>query len=116
MRYLLLVYEDERHRDALPAGERGEVEQACRDNDAAMRASGYLLAAETLHGDDCAATVWLNAGEVSVAEGAAARPQTQLRAVVTIRARDLNEAIQLAATMPQARLGPIEVWPSRAER
>jgi hypothetical protein len=116
MRYLLLVYEDERHRDALPAGEREALAQACLDNDAAMRASGYLLAAEALHGGGSAATVSLQGGEVALTEGVDARPQGQLRAVVTICARDLNEAIQLAATMPQARLGPIEVWPSRAER
>jgi hypothetical protein len=111
MRYLLLVYEDERHRDAMPAGEREALAQACLDNDAAMRASGYLLAAEALHGGDSAATVSLQGREVALTEGVVARPQGQLRAVVTICARDLNEAIQLAATMPQARLGPIEVWP-----
>jgi len=111
MRYLLLVYDDEQHWGLLPPSERDALTQACRDNDAAMRASGYLLAAEPIHDSDGAATVRLRAGAVSVTEGVAV--QAQLRAVVTILARDLNEAIQVAATMPQARLGAIEVWPLR---
>jgi hypothetical protein len=114
MRYLLLVYEDERQWDVLPASERDALVEACRDNDAALRTSGYLLAAESLHHSDGAATVQLHAGAPSVMEGILAQPQAQLRAVVTIRARDLNEAIQVAAMMPQTRLGPIEVRPIRS--
>ncbi|NTV62172.1 MAG: hypothetical protein HGA65_01375 [Oscillochloris sp.] len=65
----------------------------------------------------CAITVRVHHGKVSLAESSLAQGQEQLRGVFTISARDLNEAIQLATTMPPARGGPIEVRPlSEIER
>jgi hypothetical protein len=110
MRYLVLVYEDAGARPGRLAGGLEELEAACRDNDAALRQSGYLLAAEHLAREAVATTVRVSPTTVSVGEGAAGLAPGQLRAVLTLQARDLNEAIQVVATMPQARLGPVEVW------
>lgn len=111
MRYLLLVYEDEGWAGDLHPGERRALAQACRDSDEALRQSGYLLAVEPLEECDGALVVrWLGS-TLSVTDSPGQAAGVRLRSVVTLRARDLNEAIQIAATMPQARLGPIEVRP-----
>jgi hypothetical protein len=54
-------------------------------------------------------------GEVSIAGGPAAETHEQLAGVCLIEARDLNEAIRLAARMPEARQGSIEVRPLAEE-
>jgi hypothetical protein len=46
---------------------------------------------------------------VSLADGPAAEARGQLIRLYFVNARDLNEAIRVAATMPQARSGPIEI-------
>ena len=53
--------------------------------------------------------VRVQSGAISVADGPLAEIREHLAGIFTIDARDLNEAIQVAATMPQARTGPIEV-------
>jgi len=114
MRYLLLVYEDDRQTEAMPPSELRALAEACGDSDEALRQSGYLLAVEALDARAGPVVVFRRAGAVAVMEGATVVSAARLRAVVTLQARDLNEAIQVAATMPQARLGPIEVCPLRA--
>lgn len=110
MRYLLLAYRDEQQWNALPGGEREVLPSACRESDEALAASGRLLAAAVIEGD-CPTTVRVHRGAVTVAEGAAAPSREQLSAVYIIAAWDLNEAIRVAATMPHARAGPIEIRP-----
>jgi hypothetical protein len=111
MRYLLLAYGDEQALSALPAGERRALLNACLANDDALRRSGHLLAAEGLEGSAAATTVRVHNGRLSVSDGPFASTREQIVGLFFINARDLNEAIQVAATMPQARGGPIEVRP-----
>jgi hypothetical protein len=111
MQYLLLAYGDQQQLAALSASQRDALASACQDNDEMLRRSGHLLAAQSLHSSRSATTVRVQNGRLSVDEGPAAVASDQLIGVFFISARDLNEAIQVAATMPQARGGPIEVRP-----
>ena len=111
MQYLLLAYGDEQQLDMLSTSQRDALASACQDNDEMLRRSGHLLAAQSLHSSHSAATVRMLNGKLSVDEGPAAAINEQLIGLFFISARDLNEAIQVAATMPQARGGPIEVRP-----
>ena len=111
MKYLLLAYADEQLLDAMSPGERAALENACLANDEALRTSGRLLAAEGLGSSRTATTVRVHQGKLSVADGPYAVMKEQLVGIFSIRARDLNEAIQVAAAMPQARAGSIEVRP-----
>jgi hypothetical protein len=111
MQYLLLAYKDERQLDALSTSQRDALASACRDNDEMLRQSGHLVAAQTMYSSHDTATVRVCNGQLTVAEGPVAEIREQLVGVFCISARDLNEAIQVAATMPQARGGPIEVRP-----
>ena len=110
MLYVLLAYEDEQQA-ALSSSEREAFRNACQANDEALRISGHLLAAEALQNICTATTVRLQHGQLSVTVGGLAATREQLIGIFTITARDLNEAIQVAASMPQARGGPIEVRP-----
>ncbi len=77
--------------------------EACKENNRALQESGYLIWSALLPADG-AARLSLRDEAVVVA------PQsTFLSRVYLIRAKDMNEAIRTARTMPQARLGTIEI-------
>ena len=111
MRYMLLAYGDQQQLGAMSSSEREALWKACLVNDEALRESGHLLAVEGLENSHSAATVRLQHGDLSVAVGPLSETSEQLIGIFTITARDLNEAIQVAARMPQVRGGPIEVRP-----
>ena len=111
MKYLCLVYHDEKQLDALSRNEydslMGEALAYCEE----LRRSGHYLASEALQYVRAAATVRVRGGRLSVTDGPFAETKEQLGGFYLIEARDLNEAIRLAARMPPARLGSIEVRP-----
>ncbi|HSV18108.1 MAG TPA: YciI family protein [Casimicrobiaceae bacterium] len=106
MKYLCLVYLDERRLDEVPDREC----MACGD---ALRASGHMVAGEALEGVHTATTVRVRNGKVAVTDGPFAETKEQLAGFYMIDARDLNEAIQIASKIPPARVGSIEVRPVR---
>jgi hypothetical protein len=106
MKYLCLVYLEGEKLRAVPDREC----QACGDG---FRASGVLVAAEALQPIDTAATVRVRNGKMLVTDGPFAETKEQLAGFYLLDARDLNEALQLAARIPPAREGSIEVRPIR---
>ena len=106
MKYLCLVYLE--HGQAARRA-RPRV-QACGDG---LRKSGLLVAAEALQPVDTATTVRVRNGTLSVTDGPFAETKEQLAGFYLIDARDLNDAIQVAAKIPPAREGSVEVRPVR---
>ena len=106
MKYLCLVYLDEKKLSDVPDREC----QACGDS---LREKGKLVAAEALQSIDTATTVRVRNGKVSVTDGPFAETKEQLAGFYLIDASDLNEAIQVAAKIPPARVGSVEVRPVR---
>ena len=106
MKYLCLVYLDESNLHAVPDSE-------CRKCGEALRKSGHQIAAEALQSVHTATTVRVRNGKVSVTDGPFAETKEQLAGFYLLDATDLNEAIQLAAKIPPARVGSIEVRPVR---
>jgi hypothetical protein len=106
VKYLCLVYLEQEKLRAVPDREC----RACGDG---FRSSGLLLAAEALQPVATAATVRVRGGEMSVTDGPFAETKEQLAGFYLIDARDLNDAIQVAAKIPPAREGSIEVRPIR---
>ena len=111
MKYVFLAYCDNTLLDALPPAERGALCDASAANDEALRASGHLLAAQGVQRGDMATTVRVQNGDLELDAGPHAQSREELAGLFFIEARDLNEAIQIASQMPQARGGPIEVRP-----
>ena len=106
MKYLCLVYLDEKKLDQVPDSDC----MACGE---ALKSSGHSIAAEALQSVSTATTVRVRSGKVSVTDGPFAETKEQLAGFYLIDARDLNEAIQLASKIPPARVGSIEVRPTR---
>ena len=104
MEYLCLVYGEEK---ALA----GMDDRHCVSYDEKIRASGHCLASEALQPAATATTVRVHNGKVSVTDGPFAETKEQLGGYYLINARDLNDAIQVAAKIPSARIGTVEVRP-----
>ncbi|MCX6049199.1 MAG: YciI family protein [Chloroflexi bacterium] len=110
MQYLFLAYRDRQRLDAMSTSQRDTFGRACLANDEALRESGHLLAKETLDRHNTT-TVSVCNGKLFVSDGPIAETTGPLNGLFLIDARDLNEAIQVAAQMPQAHGGAIEVRP-----
>jgi hypothetical protein len=106
VKYLCLVYLEKDKWNAVPDRECANCGQGLRD-------SGMLLAAEPLFPVETATTVRVRNGTLAVTDGPFAETKEQLAGFYLIEARDLNEAIQVAAKIPPAREGSIEVRPVR---
>ena len=111
MKYVFLAYRDEKQWEAMSSRERDALENACQANEQDLRQSSHLCAVKGLQSSHTAITVQIVNGQVSLTDGPFAERQGQLIRLFFIKARDLNEAIQVASKMPQARAGPIEVRP-----
>jgi hypothetical protein len=106
MKYLCLVYLEGQKLRSVPDSEC----LACGDG---FRQSGLLVAAEALQPVETATTVRVRNGKVSVTDGPFAETKEQLAGFYLVEARDLNHAIQIAAKIPPAREGSVEVRPIR---
>jgi hypothetical protein len=115
MKYLCLAYEEERTLNALTESDW----QALRDETLAyvheLRARGRLIVTEALQSVHTATTVRVRHGKLSATDGPFAETKETLGGIFLIEARDLNDAIQVAAQWPSARIGSIEVRPIQEE-
>jgi hypothetical protein len=109
MKYLCLVYLDEKRLEELP-------DEDCVEFDTAIRKSGHCIASEALEPVSTATTVRVRDGKTSVTDGPFAETKEQLAGFYMIEARDLDAAIQIASRIPPARAGSIEVRPVRPIR
>jgi hypothetical protein len=106
MKFVALVYlEDEKLR-AVPDSEC----KACGDG---FRAAGQLVAAQALQPIKTAKTVRVRQGAVRIVDGPFAETKELLAGFYLLEAKDMDEALALAAKIPPAREGSIEVRPVR---
>lgn len=113
MKYLCLVYYDERHVDAMTDEQWVALVDQCLANSERLRESGHFVAGEPLQSVRTAKTVRVREGAVSVVDGPFAETREQLAGFYLLEAADFDEAVQLAAKIPPAALGSIEVRPLR---
>jgi hypothetical protein len=105
---MLLVYLDEK---AMDDAEReqcyGESAQLARD----LNASGHFVAASPLHPVATATSVRVRNGNPLVTDGPFAETREQLGGYFLIDAKNVDEAITIAARIPAARVGTVEIRP-----
>ena len=111
MRYVLLIYGEENWMDGLSEDEQRAHMARWGEYDIAMREAGIAVAGEALDRTANARTVRSRSGEPIVTDGPFAETREQLGGFILIEARDLNDALHVAAKIPPARLGCIEVRP-----
>ena len=111
MKYLLLIYNDQGLLDSVPKDEFEQRLDHCYSRARELMANGQLLSSERLELPQTATTVRIRSGQLSVTDGPFAETKEYLAGFNVIEARDLNEAIQLAAGFPWARTGSVEVRP-----
>src|SRR5437660_12300461 len=108
MKYMLLIYNAE---NALDEAAREhcyrDSAQLCQD----LAASGQYLAAAPLHPVSTATSVRVRDGKTVVTDGPFAETREQLGGFYLIDAGDLDEAIRIAARIPPARFGTVEIRP-----
>jgi len=113
MKYLCLAYHDEQRLDALSKDELDVLIEETLAYNEELLTSGHLVAAEALQSVRTAVLLRVRDGRLSVTDGPFAETKEQLGGFFLISARDLNEAIQVASRMVQARVGCLEVRPIR---
>lgn len=108
MKYMLLIYLDE---NALDESEREQCYRESTELAQEIQAAGQYLAAAPLHPTSMAASVRVREGRRLVTDGPFAETREQLGGYFLVEARDLDEAIAIAARIPMARRGTVEVRP-----
>lgn len=110
MRYLCLICA-ERVMEQLTPEEAERHFEEYREFNRNMRASGHLVGANRLMPPDTATTIRVRKGKVAATDGPWVETKEQLGGYYVIDARDLNEAIQIAAKIPGAWIGAVEIRP-----
>lgn len=115
MQYLCLCCENEKSLAALSEPEWDKLREETYAYVDEMRANGHLVDARPLKSAATATTVRVRDGNLSTTDGPFAETKEQIGGYFLIEARDLNEAIQVAARWPAARIGSVEVRPVEEE-
>jgi hypothetical protein len=111
MRYVCLIYREQKTLDAIPEGEFNALVDEHVALIEELRQSGHYVASDALQPVHTVTTVRVRTGRLSATDGPFAETKEQLGGFYLIEAKDLNEAIQVAARIPTARIGSIEVRP-----
>lgn len=111
MRYLCLIYDEEKKLAEMSQSEGEDFMGAYFAFTEDIRKSGNYLAGDALQPVHTATTVRVRGGKTSTTDGPFAETKEQLGGYYLIEAKDLNAAIQVAAKIPSARLGCVEVRP-----
>ena len=106
MKYACLVYLEGQSLRAVPDSEC----IACGEE---LRKDGQMFGGEALEPAAIATTVRVRNGKVAITDGPFAETKEQLAGFYLIDANDLDEAIRVAAKIPPARIGSIEIRPVR---
>jgi hypothetical protein len=111
MKYLCLIYDDEKKTSAMSKPETDAFMSEYFAFTEEAKKKGHYVAGEALHPVSAATTVRVRNGSLVTTDGPFAETTEQLGGFYLIDARDLNEAIQVAAKIPSAKIGSIEVRP-----
>ena len=113
MQYLLLIYDTEKTFETMPQDQLGAFMGAYNAFSAEVAASGHLVNANRLHDVDRATTVRIREGKQQITDGPFAETREQLGGYYLINAKNLDEATAIAARIPSAKTGSIEIRPIR---
>jgi hypothetical protein len=108
MKYMMLIYSDE---NAWTEDERERCYAESTQLTQELHANGQFLGASPLHSVAMATSVRVRDGKKLVTDGPFAETREQLGGYFLIDAKDLDEAIAIAARIPTVRKGTVEIRP-----
>lgn len=108
MRYMLLIYHDEKQEAKQTPGEQAEMMAGYRVFTELVRGRNAMLGGEPLHPTSAATTVRVRDGKALTTDGPFAETKEQLGGFYMLECKDLDEAIDYAARIPGALRGSIE--------
>jgi hypothetical protein len=111
MQYLLLIYHEEGPWEALSEAERQKIYQEYGELRTDLQKAGKYIGGNQLQPISTATTVRVRNGKASVTDGPFAETKEQLGGYFLVEARDLDDALAMAARIPSAKTGSIEVRP-----
>ncbi|MGA2419155.1 MAG: YciI family protein [Candidatus Acidiferrum sp.] len=111
MRYLCAVYFEPNFLDALSASERTDLNRVSVEYNEELRKDGHFIAASALQLPETAKTVRSRGGKIAMTDGPFAETKEVLGGFIFIEARGMDEALRVAAGIPMAKHGSIEVRP-----
>ena len=111
MKYLLLIYENEAAFAKIPEAEQGKIFEEYMAYTRRIKKSGNYVSGEALEPVSTATTVRVKDGKTLTTDGPFAETREQLGGFYLVEAKNLDEAIALAAGIPASRTGSIEVRP-----
>ena len=114
MKYMLLVHHHEASFAQLSEGTKSAMLDESVALTHTLLASGQYLSASPLHQASSAAIVRVREGTTQITDGPFAETHEQIAGYFLVKASDLNDAIRIAARVPGARIGTVEVRPVRA--
>ena len=111
MKYLCLIYDDEKTMAGMSKAEGDAFMGEYFGFTEGIKKSGHYVGGEALKPVHTATTVRVRNGKMSTTDGPFAETKEQLGGYYLIEAKDLNEALQVAAKIPSAKTGSVEVRP-----
>ena len=111
MKYLCLIYDEEKKLEKMSKEEGDKFMGEYFAFTDGIKKGGQHVASEALQPVNTATTIRMRNGKLSTTDGPFAETTEQLGGFILIEARDLNDAIQVAAKIPMGRRGTIEVRP-----
>ena len=111
MQYLLMIYQNEVEYGKLDAATSQKVMEEYRTFTQSIIQSGNFKARDRLQDTPTATTVRVRDGKTLTTDGPFAETREQLGGYYLVEARDLDAALAIAARIPGARFGSIEVRP-----
>jgi hypothetical protein len=111
MQYLLLIYDEENKWKGMTKAEGDKFMADYFEYTESIKKSGHYRAGEALQPISTATTVRMRDGKTLTTDGPFAETREQLGGFYMVEAANLDEAIALAARIPSARIGSIEVRP-----
>jgi hypothetical protein len=111
MQYILLIYTNEAAAAGRSQEESGRIFQEYMAFSTDIKKSGHFKGGEPLEKIATATTVRVKDGKTVKTDGPFAETREQLGGFYVVEAKDLDEAVELAARIPDARYGSIEVRP-----
>jgi hypothetical protein len=111
MKFLFMIFHDEGTLDSLPKKEMQTLVDSALDYTEELGKSGHYIVSNALQRARTARTIRVRGGKTTVTDGQFAATEEQLGGFFLIEAKDMDEACEVAARFPPARIGTIEVRP-----